>query len=110
MNYDNKSGSVTIPATSVAAGHVTSASLTIPLQNKQDFSQIQINLSTSANDWYTFPTLDIPLNTDFKIATVGSYTGSGLVLTFYVINETGGTLTSPAVTIIANAYLFETPS
>lgn len=110
LNYDNQTGSVTIPATSIAAGHYTTGTISIPISNNQDFSQVQINYSSDGTKWYSFPIADVVLDANFTITTVGSYGSSNLTLTFYVVNQTGSTHTSTAVTIQAHPYLFVEPS
>lgn len=109
-NYDNKTGSITIPATSLTAGTTTNASITIPTLDVRDFSQVRINYSILPNDWYVFPNRDVTLDANCSISTVGSFTSSGIVLTFYVVNQTGGTVTSTAVTITPRVLLFDIPN
>lgn len=110
LNYDNASNTKTIAATLLGAGLAQNmGDLTIPINSDDNFSQIQINFSTSASDWYKFPVRDYSLDSNFNIATVGARTGDSIVLTFFLVNKTGGSATSTACTITANAYLFETP-
>lgn len=109
LNYANSPGSLTIPATT-QSGAANKGSITIALDAADNFSQIQINFSTSSGNWYKFPLNDFTLDSNFTIATVGSRTGTTLTLTFYLVRSAGGSATSTAVTITANAYLFKTPS
>jgi len=111
LNYGNMTGTKTIPATVLGAGLAQNmGDLTIPIDNNDNFSQIQVNFSTSSSDWYKFPVRDYSLDANFNIATVGTRTGNNVVLTFFLVNKTGGSHTSTACTVMANAYLFETPS
>lgn len=109
-NYDIQSASLTIPATSIATGTAINSTLLIPSQNVRDFSQIRINYSVLPNDWYVFPNRDVRLDANFTISTVGSFTSSGIQLTFYVVNQTPSTATSTAVTITPRVYLFDVPN
>lgn len=108
LNYDDETGTKTIPATSVT-GAQNMGDLTIPIDNDDNFSQIQINFSTSSSDWYKFPVRDYSLDANFNIATVGTRTANNIVLTFFLVRTGGGAATSTAVTITATAYLFNTP-
>jgi len=110
LNYDNETGSVTIPATSVAAGHYLTGTVSIPLHNNGDFSQTQINYSSDSTKWYVFPVADLTLDANFTITTVGSYGSNNLTLTFYVVNQTGATHTSTALTVTVHPYLLVIPS
>lgn len=108
LNYDTGSGSLSIPATNSLIA-VDVGDVVIPIDTADNFSQIQINFSTSPNDWYKFPVKDITIDSNYRIATVGSRTGSSITLTFFLVNYTGVATNSTACTVTANAYLFETP-
>lgn len=111
LNKDVQEGSVTLSATSIAAGNAATFTLNIPIENDSDYSQVKINFSHDANDWYVFPIGgDIVLDANFDIAVTGSYNGTNLTLSFFVVNQTAGTETSTATTATARVYLFETPS
>lgn len=101
-------GTLSVPATT-QSGAANKGSITLVLDAADNFSQIQLNFSTSAGNWYKFPLNDFTLDSNFKIATVGSRSGTTLTLTFYLVRTAGGSATSTAVTITANAYLFKTP-
>lgn len=108
LNYDANDGSLSVPATNSLIP-VSVGSIVLPVDAADNFSQIQINFSTSPNDWYKFPVKDIDIDSNYRIATTGSRTGSSITLTFYLVNFTGVATNSTPVTITANAYLFETP-
>lgn len=110
LNYNNSPASASITGASVAAGKAVSYSLSIPITNIQDFAQIQINYSFDSTKWYVFPVLDLTLDANFSVSTVGAFSGSNFVLTFYVVNQTAGTQTHSSFNVSANAYLFVTPS
>lgn len=109
LNYDRGVGTplVVPPTNSLTAVNV--GNIVIPIDSADNFSQIQINFSTTPNDWYKFPLKDITIDSNYRIATVGSRTGGSITLTFFLVNYTGVGTNSTACTISANAYLFETP-
>lgn len=109
LNYDTGSGSLVVPATNSLTA-VNMGNITIPIDSADNFSQVQINFSTSASDWYKFPVKDITIDSNYRIATVGSRASGNITLTFFLVNYTGVAVNSTACTITANAYLFETPS
>lgn len=108
LNYGTGSGTLTIPATNTLVA-INAGSITIPIDSADNFAQTQVNFSTSSSDWYVFPLKDIPIDANYNVATVGSRSGNSMTLTFYLVNNTGVATNSTAVTITANAYLFNTP-
>lgn len=109
LNKEVASNSVVLAATSIDSGNTATFSLSIPIDDPENYSQIRLNFSHDPNNWYVFPIFDIVLDANFNIAVVGSYDSNSLDLAFYVINQTGGTETSTATTVTASVYLFETP-
>lgn len=109
LNKDTEDGSVSIPATSIGAGNAATFTLSIPIDNEDNISQIKINFSHDPTRWHIFPVLDIVLDANSDIAVTGSYSGASLVLTFFVVNQTGGTITSTATNATVRVYLFDTP-
>lgn len=109
LNYGTESGTVDIPVTSYGAGTAKSYSITIPVTRTDDFSNIKINFSHLSTQWYNFPTRDITLDSNFIIATTGNYSSNNLTLTFYVVNQTGGTVNNTGITVTAQVALFVTP-
>jgi len=109
LNYDRGEGSLAVPATNSLTA-VNVGSITIPIDSASNFSQIQINFSSTPSDWYKFPLKDITIDANYRVATVGSRSGGSITLTFFLVNYTGVATNSAAFTISANAYLFETPA
>lgn len=109
LNKDVEDGSVTLSSTALGPGEATSFSLAIPIENDQDYSQIKMNFSHDSSDWYIFPSKDITLDANCIISVVGSYDGTNLNMTFYVVNQTGGSVNSTATTATVRVYLFEEP-
>lgn len=109
LNKDVEEGTVNLAATSIGAGNAATFTLVIPIENAQNYSQIKINFSHDANDWYVFPLIDVSLDSNFNIAVTGSYSSTSLTLEFFVVKQTGGTHTSTDTTATVRVYLFETP-
>jgi hypothetical protein len=110
LNYDDKTGSVSVPSTSYGAGVVKSYSVTIPITRTKDFSQIRVNFSFDSSKWYVFPFPYVVLDSNFSVETVGSYSGSNLIITFYVVNQVPLTVSNTAFTATVDATLFVTPT
>ncbi len=109
LNYDTKVGSVDIPSTSYGAGTAKSYSIVIPLERTDDVSNIKVNFSHIGGVWFNFPPADLELDSNFDIASTGSYSSSNLTLTFYIVNQTGLTVSNTALTVTAEVALFVTP-
>lgn len=110
LNKDTETGTLSVPATAIAAGDFSVFSLSIPVENDEDYTQIRLNFSHDPSDWYVFPTRDIELDADYRIAVAGGYTSNSLNLTFVVFNWSGSGVTSTATTVTAKVTLFEPPS
>lgn len=109
LNYTTVEGSVNVPSTSYATGEAKSYSVTVPITRTQDFSQVRINYSHLSANWYNFPPGQIVLDANFTISTVGSYTGSNLTITFYVVNQVIGPVSNTAFTATVKSFLFVVP-
>jgi hypothetical protein len=110
LNYDSKTGSVSVPSTAYALGEAKSYTVTIPITRVKDFSQVLVNFSFDSGKWYAFPFGDVVLDLSFgSVSTVGSYSGSNLTLIFYVVNQVGPG-NNPAFTANVDASLFITPT
>lgn len=111
LNYDTETGSVSVPVTSYAVNESKSYSVTIPITRVKDFSQVQINFSFDSAKWYTFPFPYVVQDSSFGlIETVGAYSGTSLVITFYVVNLSGIVKNNTAFTATVKALLFVTPT
>jgi hypothetical protein len=110
LNYDDNSSSITTGTASVGAGHFAHYSISVPIDNDKDFSQLQLNYSFDNSKWYIYPVLDLTLNSNFSVTTVANYNNSNLIVNIYVVNQSGSTNTHPSFTVIAHPYLIATPS
>lgn len=110
LNKGVEVGSTSISAQSIPAGETDTYNLSIPIDDTDDYTQVKINFSHDPNDWYVFPLFDVNLDANFNIAVVGSYSGSALNLTFFVINQTGSAHTNTATDVSVRIYAFEPPN
>jgi hypothetical protein len=83
--------------------------VTVPVDRTNDFTNVKINFSNDINNWYSFPTADIPLGSNFSITITGSYTSNTLVVTLYVANQTAGTVSNTAVDVVVAVAKFVSP-
>jgi hypothetical protein len=109
LNYGTETGSVSIPSTSYGANTYKTYTITIPLDRTDDITNVKINFSHIAGAWFDFPTTDLELDSNFTLSTVGSYSGSQLTITFYVVNISGAINSNTATDVTAKAALFVTP-
>lgn len=108
--YDTETGSVSVPSTAYALNEVKSYTVAIPITRTKDYTQVLLNFSFDSSKWYAFPLTDLVLDLAFgSVAVVGSYSGSNLTLTIYVINQAGAG-NNPAFTVSVEAVLFVTPT
>lgn len=108
--YDTKTGSVNIPSTAYAIGEAKSYTVNIPITRTKDFTQVLLNFSFDSSKWYAFPITDLILDISFgSINVVGSYSGSNLTLTVYVVNQAGPG-NNPSFTMNVESVLFVTPT
>lgn len=106
LNYKTASGSVTAPSTSYTAGTAKSYTVTIPIDRSNDTSNVKLNISTDSGNWHSFPCLDLTLDANFTVAVTGSYSSSALAITFYVVNQTGGTVSNTSFTATVSTSIF----
>lgn len=109
-NYpEPTTGTLNVPAYDIPTGESRNISLTIPLERSDDIGQIRINFSQDSAKWYLFPAPSVPVDANSSVTVVGAFSGSNLILTAYVSNDTAGPITSTAFTITASIYLFVSP-
>lgn len=111
QNYgDTQIGTVSIPSTSYLVNTYKTYSVTIPLSRTEDLTNVKINFSHESSNWFDFPTVDLILGSGFTIATVGAYSSNQLAITFYVVNQTGGTASNTATDVTVEVRRFVAPS
>lgn len=109
LNKTTATGTINLPATALNANETANFTLSIPIENKKNYTQIRINFSHDSLNWRIFPFLDITLDANCTIATIGSYVGSNLELTFFVINQVGAPITTTSTNVTVKVYVFESP-
>lgn len=110
LNYNDQSASVTCTGVSVASGHFAHYSVSVPINNDENFSQLQIKYSFDSTKWYVYPLIQLTLDSNFTVTTVANYTGSNLVTNLYVVNQSSSTATHTSFTVTVHPYLIATPS
>jgi len=108
-NDSSVTGSLSIPASSYAAGQGKTFSLTIPIVSAGQLIQLYANMSTSSGDWHNVPFNSVSIGTDWFIQTGYKVTGSSIIVHMIINNSYGAVRTSPAVTVSARANTFVTP-
>lgn len=113
-NYDSTAGSVTIPSTSYTAGTYKLYSFTIALDNTLAVTQVLHNFSTSGfEDRYYHGNGIVQVNfvptSNFSTQVRTSYNGTSATVDVYVVNQTGGTVSSSEFTVTTTIRRFVTP-
>lgn len=109
LNKTTATGTINLPATSLNANEAANFTLSIPVENKENYTQVRINFSHESANWHIFPLYDITLDANCNIAVTGSYVGSNLQLTFFVINQAPFSVTSTSTNVTVKVYVFESP-
>lgn len=108
-NEPSVTGTINAAATSVAVGGYASFSTTVPLSRTNGTTQVLQNYSFDSSKYYLGTFLQRAINADFQVQSRMYVSGSNLVVDLYVINQTGGTLNSPAFTATFSVRRFVTP-
>lgn len=107
--------SVVMASQSLAAGnYIGPSSASVNLDNSDAVSQIQVTFSGLDAFTRVLPGVVIvnyPNNASptYQIQVMSYYAGGKLHVDAYLINQTGGTITTPAVTFACTASLFQAP-
>lgn len=109
LNKSISTGTINLPATSLNANEVANFTLLIPVENKENYTQVRINFSHDSSNWQIFPIYDIALDANCNIAVTGSYVGTNLELTFFVINMAPFGVISTSTDVTVKVYVFESP-
>lgn len=112
QNYTVKSGSVVVPSASLPAFSYTTHTITIPLDNANAVSEVQLNVSldsywTSVEGvvYRRYPNWPGNYGIDSNVY----FSGGNLVISSYLYDQTGSPQVIPAFTISARAFLFKAP-
>lgn len=110
LNSSSATASTTVTGASVGSLNYTTATLNIPIDSVQDFSQVQVTFSFDSGKYYIVPIQELDLDANFTLTTVGTFTGSNYQLKFYIVNQTGGTQSFSTFSITARGYIFVQPT
>jgi len=113
-NYSTATFSTTIAGQNIGALSYVSASATTPLNNTNAVTQVQIQLSGLDSFWRLLPgnlTINYPNSSapNYQVEVLSYFKSGTLHVDTYVINQTGGTITIPTITINCRAFLFLAP-
>lgn len=110
LNSSSATASVTATGASVGALSYTTATLNIPIENTEDFSQVQVTFSFDSGKYWTMPIQDLDIDANFTLTSIGKFTGSNYQMTFYIVNQTGSTQSFSTFTISARGFIFVQPT
>lgn len=113
-NYSEKDFSTTIGGGNLSAGGFTSATATVNFSHGNSISEVKIQYSGLDTFWRLLPgslIVDYPDATSpsYQIESFSYFSGNTLSVTTYISNQTGGTVSIPAITINCRAFLFIAP-
>lgn len=113
-NYSSVSFSASIASQNIAAGGYATASASTPLNNANAVSQVQVQFSGVNSFWQVLTGSiyqDVPdsASMTYEIEAISYFTGGNAKVDTYIINETAGTISIPAITINCRAFLFLAP-
>lgn len=110
-NYGNASFSTTISGGSLGAGAFVSATATTSLSNSNSITQVSTQYSGLESFWRTINGVFVGNygGGNYQVQTFYYFTSTTLSVVTVVVNQTGGTITIPTITINCRAFLFQTP-
>jgi len=110
-NYDSDSFSSSIAGQTLTAGTFVSTTATMPLSNTNSICQVQTQYS-GLETFYRVINGQAVGNYgggSYQIQTFYYFTSTTLTVMTIVVNQTGGNVTIPAITINCRATLFQAP-
>lgn len=110
-NYQSTSFSVSVPTQNLGAGDFVQYSASSALNNTNSISQVQIQYSGLTSEYLVINgslTTNWSAN-NYQIETFYYFSGSTLYVYNVIVNQTGGTITIPNITINCRGFLFIAP-
>lgn len=106
--------SATITGQTLTVGTKVSATATTALNNTNSITQVQVNYAGLEAFWRVVPgrlAVDYPnwTSASYQLETQISFSGGTLSVQTYAINQTGGSVVIPTITINCKAFLFLAP-
>jgi len=113
QNYTVKDGSVSVGAQTLGAFGFQQYTITIPLENNNAISEVQLKCSLDSfwslvdgTVFRRYPTWAI---SNYELSSMVYFTGGNLIIYTYLVDLTGASQSIPAFTIDARAFLFKAP-
>lgn len=113
-NYDQITNSIVVPSTSYTAGTFKQYTMTLPLDGTLAATQVLHNFSTAgfSDRHYSgnaIVQIDLLPTSNFSTQVRVSYSASTATVDVFVINQTGGTVSSAEFTLTTTIKRFVTP-
>lgn len=110
-NYQSSNFSVVIASQTLTAGHFVSTTASTALNNSNSISQVQIQYSGVSSEYYI---MNGSVNTfwassTYEIESFYYFDSTNLNVFTVVVNQTGGNIIIPTITINCSAFLFLAP-
>lgn len=110
-NYISSPFSVVIAGQTLAAGAFVSATASTPLNNANSISQLQIQYSGVQTDWnVVYGSINNYFaGGNYEIESLYYFDATNLNVFTVVVNQTGGNVTIPTITINCKGFLYLAP-
>ncbi len=110
-NYQSSSFSSTIPGQTLGAGAFVSSTASVALNNSNSVSQVQVQYSGLSSVYYVIYGTEDTLwaSSTYEVETIYYFDSTNLNVFTVVVNQTGGNITIPTITINCRAFLYLAP-
>lgn len=107
--YTASSFSVSIPSQNIAVGGFVSYTATTAMDNAGSICQVQTYYDGLEAFWRVINGSSVTNFTNYQVLTYYYFSGTTLSVNTLISNQTGGTITIPAITVNCRAFLFLAP-
>lgn len=110
-NYQSSSFSTAIAGQNLAAGGFVSATASTPLNNSNSVSEVQVQYSGVQTDWnVVYGSINNYFaGGNYEIESLYYFDSTNLNVFTVVVNQTGGVVAIPAITINCRGFLYLAP-
>jgi len=110
-NYLSSSFSVNVPAQTLGVGDFVSYSASTPLNNSNSISQVQVQYSGLASEYYIIngSILTSWDSGNLEVQTYYYFDGTNLNVFTVLVNQSGGSYSLPTIDINCRGFLFIAP-
>ena len=110
-NYNSSSFSVSVPTQNLGAGDFVQYTASTTLTNTNSIAQVQVQYSGLDTNTYVLygGTTSNWASSTYQIETFYYFAGGTLYVYSVIVNQTGSTITIPAITINCRGFLFIAP-